>query len=103
MSVSSHNEWDPLKEVIVGDGFPDRLPAMDYTFRLYFHDNLWESRDYQFGDCFVSRRHVQEHREDLEQFVELLESLKESKRAKEEHSNQKWKVKPDPTNCGEQE
>lgn len=76
MSVSSHNEWDPLKEVIVGDGFPDRLPAMDYTFRLFFHDNLWESRDYQFGDCFVSRRHVQEHREDLEQFVELLESLK---------------------------
>ena len=34
---------------------------------------------------------------------ELLESLKESKRAKEEHSNQKWKVKPDSTNCGEQE
>ena len=34
---------------------------------------------------------------------ELLESVKESKRAKEEHSNQKWKVKPDPTNCGEQE
>ena len=34
---------------------------------------------------------------------ELLESLKESKRAKVEHSNQKWKVKPDPTNCGEQD
>jgi hypothetical protein len=34
---------------------------------------------------------------------ELLESLKESKRAKQEHLNQKWKVKPDPTNCGEQE
>ena len=34
---------------------------------------------------------------------ELLESTKESKRAKQEHLNQKWKVKPDPTNCGEQE
>ena len=35
--------------------------------------------------------------------AELKESLKESKRAKQEHSNQKWKVKPDPTNCGEQD
>tara|TARA_B100000282_G_C31732617_1_gene491772 strand:- start:2257 stop:2433 length:177 start_codon:yes stop_codon:yes gene_type:complete len=35
--------------------------------------------------------------------AELKESLKESRRAKEEHSNQKWKVKPDPTNCGEQD
>ena len=35
--------------------------------------------------------------------AELKESTKESKRAKQEHLNQKWKVKPDPTNCGEQE
>jgi|TARA_R100000455_G_C6271499_1_gene127761 hypothetical protein len=35
--------------------------------------------------------------------AELKESLKESRRAKQEHSNQKWKVKPDPTNCGEQD
>ena len=35
--------------------------------------------------------------------AELKESLKESKRAKQEHSNQKWKVRPDPTNCGEQD
>ena len=34
---------------------------------------------------------------------ELAESTKESKRAKQEHLNQKWKVNPDPTNCGEQE
>tara|TARA_Y100001937_G_C6954466_1_gene256142 strand:- start:458 stop:616 length:159 start_codon:yes stop_codon:yes gene_type:complete len=34
---------------------------------------------------------------------ELLESLKESKRAKEAHLNQKWKVRPDHTNCGEQD
>jgi|TARA_R100000231_G_scaffold135458_1_gene109912 hypothetical protein len=35
--------------------------------------------------------------------AELKESTKESKRAKQEHLNQKWKVKPDPTNCGEQD
>ena len=35
--------------------------------------------------------------------AELKESLKESRRAKQEHANQKWKVKPDPTNCVEQD
>ena len=35
--------------------------------------------------------------------AELKESLKESRRAKQEHANQKWKVRPDPTNCGEQD
>tara|TARA_A100001015_G_scaffold260808_1_gene305856 strand:+ start:3466 stop:3633 length:168 start_codon:yes stop_codon:yes gene_type:complete len=35
--------------------------------------------------------------------AELKESLKESRRAKKEHSNQKWKVHPDHTNCGEQD
>jgi len=33
----------------------------------------------------------------------VKESTKESKRAKQEHLNQKWKVRPDPTNCGEQD
>ena len=73
--VNSHNEWDPLEEVIIGDGFPESIPILDYTFRLFFHDNLWESRDYQFGDDFVNKRHVKEHREDIEAFVNLLISL----------------------------
>lgn len=74
MIVNSHNEWDPLEEVIVGDGFPESIPTLDYTFRLFFHDNLWDMKDYQFGDDFVNKRHVHEHAEDLERFVELLKS-----------------------------
>ena len=35
--------------------------------------------------------------------AELKESTKESKRAKQKHLKQKWKVKPDNTNCGEQD
>ncbi len=38
-----------------------------------------------------------------QELAELKESTKESKRAKQEHLNQKWKVKPDHTNCGEQD
>lgn len=73
--VNSHNEWSELKEVIVGDGFPSSLPVLDYSFRLFFHDNLRQYRDYQFGDQFVTERHVEEHHEDLEKFVSVLKGL----------------------------
>ena len=67
--VNSHNEWDQLEEVIVGDGFPETIP----TFKVFFHDNI-------FGKNFdpkqyIKKRHVVEHKEDIEQFVELLRSL----------------------------
>lgn len=73
--VNSHNEWDPLEEVVIGDGFPETIPVLDYTFRLFFHDNLWDKKDYQFGEDFVNKRHVKEHREDIESFVDLLTSM----------------------------
>ena len=75
MMVNSHNEWDQLEEVIVGDGFPEELPLLDYTFRLFYHCNLWDGKKYQVGEQFVSKRHVLEHNEDLTAFVELLKSL----------------------------
>lgn len=73
--VCSHNEWDPLQEVIIGDGFPEELPMLDFSFRIFFNDNLNQDNDYTFGDDQVLKRHVQEHAEDLETFVKLLESL----------------------------
>jgi len=73
--VSSHNEWDPLEEVIIGNGFPESLPLLEYSFRLFFHDNLSSGKDYQVGDTCISKRHVCEHQEDLEEFVSLLQSL----------------------------
>ncbi len=72
--VNSHNEWDQLEEVIVGDGFPDNLPVLDYSFKIFFHENI-NGKAYQHGDDFVSRRHVQEHAEDLEEFCNLLKKL----------------------------
>ncbi len=35
MIVNSHNEWDQLEEVIVGDGFPTSIPALDFSFKLF--------------------------------------------------------------------
>ena len=71
--VNSHNEWDELQEVIVGDGFPDTIPALDFSFKLFFHDNI-------FGKVFdikqyIQKRHVDEHREDIEKYVDLLKSF----------------------------
>jgi len=71
--VNSHNEWDQLQEVIVGDGFPETIPALDFSFKLFFHDNI-------FGKHidvkqYIKKRHVDEHREDIEKYVDLLKSF----------------------------
>ena len=76
MSVRSYNEWDPLEEVIVGDGFPSTLPVLDYSFRLFFHDNIYGEKHFgSAGHQYITKRHVEEHKEDVEQFVSLLISL----------------------------
>ena len=73
--VCSYNEWDPLEEVIIGDGFPETLPLLDFSFKLFFNDNLNQGNDYKYGDEQVLKRHVAEHSEDIEAFVDLLKSL----------------------------
>jgi len=80
--VCSYNEWDPLEEVIVGRGLPTTLPALDFTFRLFFHDNIYNiTRD--ASSCTTSaltpqkqikKRHIAEHEEDVESFANLLAS-----------------------------
>jgi len=75
MIVNSHNEWDQLEEVIVGDGFPTSLPLLDYSFKLFFHENLWDEKHYEFGDQTIQKWHCEEHAEDLDKFSHLLQSL----------------------------
>lgn len=75
MTVNSHNEWDQLEEVIVGDGFPTYLPLLDYSFKLFFHENLWDKKAYEFGDQAIQKWHCEEHAEDLDAFCCLLQSL----------------------------
>ena len=74
--VNSHNEWDKLEEVIVGDGFADTLPAIDFSFRYFFHDNIYgrPTNWSEAGHQYITKRHVQEHHEDLQNFATLLES-----------------------------
>ena len=80
--VCSYNEWDPLEEVIVGRGLPTSLPALDFTFRLFFHDNIYNIiRDSSSNTTStltpqkqIKKRHIAEHQEDVELFAELLTS-----------------------------
>lgn len=80
--VNSHNEWDKLEEVIVGAGVPSELPAIDFTFKLFFHDNIHGK---EFDDIhgvpneivkkYITKKHVEEHNEDVESFANLLKSM----------------------------
>lgn len=72
--VNSHNEWDSLEEVIVGAGIPETLPAIDLTFKMFFHDNIQFSSEKTINSQ-INKRHICEHNEDIENFALLLKSL----------------------------
>ncbi|MAF24359.1 glycine amidinotransferase [bacterium] len=74
--VNSYDEWSPLEEVIVGDGLPPGLPALDFSFRVFFHDNIYEKNRFEENSHqYITKRHVEEHKEDLENFADILKEL----------------------------
>ena len=75
MTVNSHNEWDPLTEVIVGKGIPESLPALDFTFKLFFHDNIYGKSIGEPGREYITKKVIEEHNEDLEDFARLLQNM----------------------------
>ena len=65
--VNSHNEWDVLEEVIVGNGFPEKIPIDDMSFRLFFHDNIYGKPTTYFSERWgMCSKIIDEHNEDLE-------------------------------------
>ena len=76
--LNTHNEWDPLNEVIIGKGIPDDFPAGDFTFKLFFHDNIFNNDFFRLNKdkkYSISKQIVEEHNRDIEQFVDLLVEL----------------------------
>jgi glycine amidinotransferase len=72
--VNSHNEWSPLEEVIVGTPYHADY-HVDTSFKLFFHDNIADpSNRGVFSRLKPSNRLKEECLEDLEGFVDLLES-----------------------------
>lgn len=72
MRVNSHNEWDPLKEVIVGKGWMMKLQLLEKSFQLFYRSNLGSEIDALKSQ--VNETFLKEHCEDIENFVELLKS-----------------------------
>ncbi|MDG5469361.1 glycine amidinotransferase [Deltaproteobacteria bacterium IMCC39524] len=79
--VNSHNEWDSLKEVIVGNTFLSNLPGLELSFKLFFHDSL--TSDVFGNDVYsqkgknwkgeIKKQYIDEHEEDITEMVRVLE------------------------------
>ena len=79
--VNSNNEWDTLKEVIVGSTYLSNLPGLELSFKLFFHDSLCSD---VFGNDVYSKKgkkwkgeiktqYIDEHEEDITEMVRVLE------------------------------
>jgi glycine amidinotransferase len=85
--LNSFNEWDPLKEVIVGNAKNYISHDRDLSFDIFFHENLFRSdwaypRLYNAKDSKTSsrnwsikQRYVEELNEDVENLAETLQNL----------------------------
>ena len=78
MTVNSHNEWDTLKEIVIGTVFDHNLPALDYSFKIFFHDNMFgqSMMGMQYDDdILINADYVREMEEDLEGLVRIIEDF----------------------------
>lgn len=87
MKLNSHNEWSPLKEVIVGSAANYTSHDREVSFDIFFHENLFRSdwayprlkkstasqaRDRSWR---IKQRYVDELNEDVEGLAQTLKSL----------------------------
>ena len=71
--VHSHNEWDPLEEVIVGIVDNARLPRPDPGFHALEFADLTDANDIPSGS--FSTRVLEETAEDLDTLADALAGL----------------------------
>jgi len=69
--MSSYNEWDPLKKVVVGVADYCRIPEMDKSLRCINYADRKDVSDVVPG--LYPNQVVEESNEDLETFVKFLE------------------------------
>jgi len=87
MKLNSHNDWSPLREVIVGSAQNYTSHDREVSFDLFFHENLFRS-DWAYPRLRVNtapnarsrnwnikQQYVDELIEDVEGFAATLESL----------------------------
>lgn len=71
--ISSYNEWDPLKRVVVGDASWANWPVTDPVFALEEQKTTWKETPVPRGP--VPQRIIDEANEDLNQLAQTMQSL----------------------------
>lgn len=71
--INSHNEWDPLKSVVVGSATGAHWPGQDPVFRLEASRTLWKESPLPTG-C-VPQHIIDESNEDLQTLADTLTSM----------------------------
>lgn len=74
--VNSHNEWDPLEEVIVGDLNGAMFPDAEIINRHTFPPGVWEVilEEVEGGGLPYSKEMIDAGKRELETFVHILEA-----------------------------
>lgn len=70
--IFSENEWNPLQSVVVGTAHRANWPVRDTVFREHIENSPWTETKFQYGP--VDEKIIQEADEDLNNFVNVLES-----------------------------
>ena len=74
MKISSHNDWDPLREVIVGRADGARVPTVDAsTMNFSYASHDIEAIRKIEGPCSATM--IDEANEDIEEFVNVLRAF----------------------------
>jgi len=73
MTISSYNEWDPLKQVIVGSATDANWPINDPVFSKESEKTTWTETPVPRGP--VPQRIIEEANEDLDMLATTLTSL----------------------------
>lgn len=73
MTLNSHNEWDPLEKIIVGDATGANWPWHDPNYRIEEVRTLWKETPLPQGR--VAQHVIDESNEDLQILANTLEKL----------------------------
>lgn len=71
--ISSYNEWDPLKKIVVGDATHANWPSTDPVFRLESEKTLWKDTPVPSGP--VPSWIIEQANEDLDRLATTLTCL----------------------------
>jgi len=76
VKIFSENEWDPLKEVIIGNVSSQLSLDTDLSFNLFFKDNYkdWGWLQNTWSKIPIKEQYITELNEDLAEFVTAIEN-----------------------------